>query len=200
MRQAPETFHDDPDDDDARPSKSERKRQMHDLQALGEALLELPASRVAPLELPEILRDAMAEYHRTRSFEGKRRQLQYIGKLMRKTDPDPIREAIAAYKLGSASETLALHEAERWREELMASDEAVTRWINANPGTEPQRLRNLVRAARKDAQAAAEGPAGAGPRHGRNYRELFQLVKAALAESAAPAAGGTDDDEEADDE
>lgn len=182
-------------DDDSRPSKSERKRQMHDLQALGQSLLDLPASRAAALDLPDSLRDALAEYHRTRSFEGKRRQLQYIGKLMRQTDPEPIREAVAAYKLGSASETLALHEAERWREELMASDDAVTRWIAANPGTEPQRLRNLVRAARKDAMAVAEGPAGAGPRHGRNYRELFQLVKTALAETGA--ASAPDDDEEA---
>lgn len=187
-------------DDDSRPSKSERKRQMHDLQALGQSLLDLPAARAAALDLPDSLRDALAEYHRTRSFEGKRRQLQYIGKLMRHTDPEPIREAVAAYRLGSASETLALHEAERWREELLASDDAVTRWIAANPGTEPQRLRNLVRAARKDALAAAAGPAGAGPRHGRNYRELFQMVKATLAETGAAANEADNDEEAADDE
>ena len=191
MRDATEPFADDDDDDDLRPSKSALKRQMHDLQALGEALLALPAARVQPLALPEILQDAMAEYHRTRSFEGKRRQLQYIGKLMRKVDPEPVREAIAAYRLGSATETLALHEAERWREELLASDDAITRWMSAHPDTEAQRLRNLVRAARKDAAAAQAGPAGSGPRHGRNYRELFQLIKASLAAAAGTAPAST---------
>ena len=103
---------------------------------------------------------------------------------MRKIDPAPVREAIAAYKLGSASETLALYEAERWREELLASDDAITRWMSAHPDTEAQRLRNLVRADRKDASAAETGPAGGGPRHGRNYRELFQLIKAGLGGAA----------------
>ena len=171
---------DQPDDgDEGRPSKSERKRQMHDLQQLGQSLIELPASRLEALALPESLTDALAEYHRTRSFEGKRRQLQYIGKLMRQVDPEPIREAIAAAKLGSAKETLALHKAERWREELLASDDALTRWTSAHPGGDLQQLRSLVRAARKDAKAEQ-----ADQRHGRAYRELFQLIKAGLAEAS----------------
>eukprot|EP01036_Dinobryon_divergens_P049186 gene49187-65923_t len=109
-----------------RPSKSELKRQMHDLQALGQELSELPESRLEALDLPESLRVALHEFRRIRSHEGKRRQLQFIGKLMRQTDDGPIREAVAAAKLGSARETLALHEAERWREELLASDDALT--------------------------------------------------------------------------
>lgn len=173
---------------DERPSKSALKRQMHDVQQLGEALTELPASRIATLDLPESLLDALAEYRRTRSFEGRRRQLQFIGKLMRQVDPEPVREAVAAAKLGSAKETLALHEAERWREELLASDDAITRWINAHPDTEPQPLRSLVRAARKDLQA--EAPEA---RRGRPYRELFQLIKNGLAASDAPAPSEEDD-------
>jgi ribosome-associated protein len=180
MRNAPPL----PDDDEAhdsgadeRPSKSELKRQMHDLQALGQALLELPANRSAALDLSEGLRDALDEYHRTRSFEGRRRQIQYIGKMMRYNDPEPIREAVAAYKLGSAKESLALHEAERWREELLASDDAVTRWMNDFPQTDAQQLRNLLRSARKDALAEAVDK-----RHGKSYRELFQLVKSAMAD------------------
>ena len=151
---------------------------MHSLQALGEELTELPPSRIAALELPESLRDALAEFRRTRSFEGKRRQMQLIGKLMRHAEEEPIREAVAAFKLGSAKETLALHHAERWREELLASDDAITRWVSAFPGTDVQQLRSLVRAARKDAQAVLpEGEV----RHGRNYRDLFQQIKQALA-------------------
>jgi ribosome-associated protein len=168
-----------------RPSKSALKRQMHDLQALGQELSELPESRVDKLELPEALRDALAEYRRTRSHEGRRRQLQFVGKLMRQADEASIREAVAAYKLGSAKETLALHEAERWREELLADDDAVTRWLSRFPETDAQQLRSLVRAARKDAKAEAPEQ-----RRGRSYRELFQLVKSALAVGSS---GSADD-------
>jgi ribosome-associated protein len=177
MRNAP-PFPEASDDDDGRPSKSALKRQSHELQSLGEALVGLPASRTESLDLSESLRDALKEYHRTRSFEGKRRQMQYIGKLMRHVDPEPIREAVDAFKLGSAKDTLALHEAERWREELLASDDAVTRWMNAFPATDAQQLRSLARSARKDAKS--EAPEA---RHARSYRELFQLIKAALADA-----------------
>lgn len=188
---APDSTFDSEDETAERPSKSALKRQMHDLQALGQALTELPESRVAKLDLPESLRDALAEFRRTRSHEGRRRQMQLIGKLMRQTDEAPIREAVAAFKLGSATETLALHEGERWREELLASDDAITRWLTRFPETDAQQLRSLVRAARKDAKAEAGDQ-----RRGRSYRELFQIIKAALAETPAAASEG---DEVADD-
>lgn len=188
---APDSTFDSEDEAAERPSKSALKRQMHDLQALGQALTELPASRVAKLDLPESLHDALAEFRRTRSHEGRRRQMQLIGKLMRQTDEAPIREAVAAFKLGSATETLALHEAERWREELLASDDAITRWLTRFPETDAQQLRSLVRAARKDAKAEAVDQ-----RRGRSYREMFQIIKAALA--VPPATGEAE--EEADDE
>lgn len=175
-----------------RPSKSALKRQMHGLQDLGQELAELPESRVAKLELPESLRDALADYRRTRSHEGRRRQLQFIGKLMRQADEGPIREAVAAFKLGSAKETLALHEAERWREELLADDDAITRWMSRFPETDAQQLRSLVRSARKDAKAEATDQ-----RHGRSYRELFQLIKAALATGSS---GPTDETAHEDDD
>lgn len=169
---------DDFDDDgrDARPSKTQRKKEMHELQALGEALVEMPDERLERLELPESLRDALREYHRTRSHEGRRRQMQYIGKLMRRVDPEPIREAIAEMRLGHAMDTLVLHQAEHWRAELIASEDAVTRWIAEHPGCDVQQLRSLVRAARKDAAASPE------QRNGRAYRELFQFIKPLLQE------------------
>lgn len=196
MRRAPpppDSTFDSEDEATERPSKSALKRQMHDLQALGLALSELPESRVAKLDLPEALRDALTQYRRTRSHEGRRRQLQFVGKLMRQADEARIREAVAAFKLGSATETLALHEAERWREELLADDDAGTRWLGRFPETDAQQLRSLVRAARKDAKA--ESP---DQRRGRAYRDLFQIIKAALAGGAQPA--NETDDEEADDE
>jgi ribosome-associated protein len=166
--------------EDARPSKSALKRQSHDLQKLGLELSELSAKRCAALDLPESLQDALEAFRNTRSFEGKRRQLQFVGKLMRTVDAEPIREAIAASKLGSAKETLALHEAERWREELLASDDALTAWVQAHPETPVQALRNLLRSARKDLTIEAVDQ-----RHGRSYRDLFQLIKTHLAAAMA---------------
>lgn len=156
-----------------RPSKTQLKKAMHELQDLGEALVALPADRIAALPLSETLRSAIDEFRRTRSHEGRRRQMQFIGKLMRGTDPEPIREAVAAMQLSSAQDALALHRAERWRADLIADDDALTAWSAAHPGDDLQQLRSLVRAARKDAAAAPE------QRSGRAYRELFRFIKQA---------------------
>jgi ribosome-associated protein len=164
----------DPDDTDGRPSKSALKRQSHDLQALGLEVAAWPEQRLAAAPMPEALREAILEYRRTKSHEGRRRQLQYVGKLMRGADEAALREAVAAAKLGSARETLALHEAERWRTELIADDGTVARWLQQHPGTDTQQLRSLVRAARRDAVAPEA-------RQPRSHRELFQFIKAAMA-------------------
>lgn len=160
------------DDDFDRPSKSQKKRDMHDLQSLGEDLLTLPIDRVEPLALPEILLDALRAAKKITAHEGRRRQIQYIGKLMRQVDPEPIREAVAAFKLGHAKDSLALHESERWRARLLAEDGALQDFINQHAGIDVQQLRSLVRAARKDAAGAPE------QRNGRAFRELFQFIKA----------------------
>ncbi len=154
-----------------RPSKSQLKRDAHELQSLGEALVALPDDRLQGLDMSESLADAVAQYKKTKSFEGRRRQMQYIGKLMRKNEVDAIREAVTAMQLGHAKDSLALHEAERWRAELVASDEALTRWSEQHPGGDLQQLRSLIRAARKDAAAAPE------QRSGRAFRDLFQFIK-----------------------
>ncbi len=160
------------DDEFSRPSKSQLKRDMHDLQSLGEDLLTLPASRLEPLNLPEILLDAIKAAKKISNFEGRRRQMQYIGKLMRKIDAEPVRQAVADFKLGRAQDSLTLHESEAWRERLLAQDDALQDFIAQHPGVDVQQLRSLVRAARKDAAAAPE------QRSGRAFRELFQFIKA----------------------
>ena len=166
---------------DERPSKTRLKQAMHELQALGEDLVRLPDSRFERLELPESLVTAVQEYKRTRSHEGRRRQMQYIGKLMRQIDPEPVREAVAEMKLGRALDSLALHQAEQWRTELLADDEALTRWMAEHPDSDAQQLRSLIRTARKDAAATPE------QRSGRAYRELFQYLKGHLVvDEAAP--------------
>lgn len=163
------------DSDDARPSKAALKRASEAVQSLGRELAELPAERLAAVAMPDELRAAIDEYRRTKSREGRRRQLQYVGKLMRSADEAALREALAAATIGSARETLALHEAERWRAELIADDAAQGRWLAQHPGTDAQQLRSLVRAARRDTAGL-----GAEARQPRSSRELFQFIKPAV--------------------
>ena len=111
---------------DELPSKTQRKKQMHDLQALGAALVELNDRELASVEMPERLRDAVHEARRVTKFEARRRQLQYIGKIMRDVDPEPIRSRIAAFRAVSTAHTSRLHLIERWRDRLLESDEAMT--------------------------------------------------------------------------
>ena len=161
------------------PSKTQLKAEADEKQALGEALLTLRADLMARLDLPEKLLDALIQARRITNFEGRRRQMQFIGKLMRPLDAEPIRAAIDEQANGSADLTLALHLAEQWRDKLIASDEALGDWLNAQPATDSQQLRALIRQARKDF-AKPETP-GEAPRHGKSYREIFQLVKQAMA-------------------
>jgi ribosome-associated protein len=164
------------------PSKTQLKAEADEKQALGEALLTLRADLMARLDLPEKLIDAIAQAKKITNFEGKRRQMQFIGKLMRPLDTEPIRAAIDEQKNGSAQLTLALHLAEQWRDKLIASDDALGDWLAEHPDTDAQQLRALVRQARKDAKPEKPGEA---PRHGKSYREIFQLVRQALAPEAS---------------
>ena len=164
----------DPSDEqeERRPSKSALKRAMHELQDLGEELVSMPDARLAAIEMPERLRDALDAWKTTRSFEGKRRQMQFIGKVLRLIDAEPLREAVATFKLGHARNALALHECEAWRTRLLDDEKnALNEWVEVYPATDLQQLRNLIRQARKDAAAAPE------QRNGRSYRELFQFIK-----------------------
>ena len=160
------------------PSKTQLKAEADEKQALGEALLTLRADLMARLDLPEKLIDAIAQAKRITNFEGKRRQLQFIGKLMRPLDAAPIRAAIDEQANGSAELTLALHLAEQWRDRLIAADDALGDWLAEFPATDSQQLRALIRQARKDI-TKPETP-GQAPRHGKAYREIFQLIRQAM--------------------
>jgi ribosome-associated protein len=154
-----------------RPSKTRRKHASHELQSLGESLLELADDQLATLGLDEPLLDALRAARRIRSHEARRRQMQLIGKLMRSADITLARGAVAERQLGRARDALALHEAERWRAELIADDAATTRFARTHADADLQQLRALVRNARKDAASAPE------QRNGRAYRELFKLIR-----------------------
>lgn len=190
-----------PDDTPAagteRPSKTQLKKTMHELQSLGKELLELSDARLQSISMPDSLRLALQELKRTRSHEGRRRQLQYVGKLMRHADAQPLREAVAAQQLAPARETYALHEAERWRDRLLASDEALTEWLALHPASDAQALRTLIRNARREApEAAPPESAGRAPRKGRSYRELFRTLSEQLREAAAPASDEPGDEDD----
>ncbi len=173
-------------------SRTDLKRESDELQDLGKELLSLRADLFARIGLPDKLVEALAEARRITNFEGKRRQMQYVGKLMRKLDDDTVaavRTALQEQRSGSAADKLALHLAEQWRDRLIAEDSAQAEWIAHHPGTDIQQLRALIRQARKDAPGAHDATVaqsqGLAPRKGRAYRELFVLVRTQL--------GGPDD-------
>jgi len=167
-------------------SRTELKRESTELQKLGEELLTLRADLMNGLDVPEKLRDALADARRITNFEGKRRQMQFVGKLMRQLEPDTlaaVRAALQEQHQGSAQLTLALHRAEQWRDRLIAEDDAFGDWVQRFAGTDAQQLRALIRQARKDAPAPDKAAVshGLAPRQGRAYREIFQLVREQLA-------------------
>ncbi len=168
-------------------SKTDLKKHSDHLQALGESLMTLRSDLMARLreqheDIGDKLIDALVEAKRITNFEGKRRQMQFIGKLMRKLDDATIaaiEAALEEQRKPSARETLALHQAEQWRDRLIADDGALTDWMQVAADTDAQSLRALIRQARKDAQGVTERP-GEAQRHGKAYREIFQIVRSAL--------------------
>lgn len=159
----------DPPDQDI-VSKTRRKREMLALQTLGATLVELPDQQLDALGLPDALADAVREAKRIRSREGRRRQIQYIGKLMREVDPEPIRARLAAID-GGSREAAARHRLlERWRERLLEDEVALTEFAAAHPGADLQALRTQIRNARRE-QKENRPP--------RAFRELFRLIREA---------------------
>ena len=173
---------------DAEFSKTDRKRQSEELQVLGEELLGLRANLLDDLALPQNLLDALAEAGRIRDFEGRRRQMQYVGKLMRRLDDEEvnaIRAALDVQRSGHAADVELLHQAEIWRERLLAEtghEQALTEWLQQHSQTDVQQLRALIRQARKERAEQAPSLAGQGQRQGRAYRSIFQILQQSLQE------------------
>jgi ribosome-associated protein len=154
--------------DEEKPSKTQRKREMHELQALGARLVELNPEQLEEVGLPQDLRDAVEFARRTTKHEARRRQMQYIGKLMRSVDPKPIREKLKIWDGVSAEHTAKQHRVERWRDRLLEDESTVDELVRAHPGIDARHLRALARKARE------ERAAGAPP---RAYRELFRALR-----------------------
>ena len=156
-------------DDDLPLSKTKRKQAMEELQALGEELVALAADQVKRIDIPDDLRSAIVEAQRmTKHDEARRRQMQYIGKLMRSVDVEPICAALALVRSESAGETAKLHRLERLRADFLADEKAVHEIAQRYPGVDLQHLRSLRRAALKE-QEQNKPP--------RSYRALFQRLK-----------------------
>ncbi|HEX6154819.1 MAG TPA: ribosome biogenesis factor YjgA [Burkholderiales bacterium] len=148
--------------------KTRRKREMHELQVLGASLVELPEAQLQEMRLDPKLLEAVLEAKRITAHEGKRRQIQYIGRLMRDVDPEPIRARMAELEGSSAQATARHRRLEAWRGRLIADDEALTAFAAEHPGADLQALRALIRNARKEASQ------GKPP---RAFRELFRTLK-----------------------
>jgi len=174
----PPVIHGRDDDEPTGPSKSQRKREMHLLQDLGERLVALPPSQLERLELPSDLVDAIALARKITAREGRRRQLQYIGKLMRHTDADAILAKLDLDDAGHRLETAVMHAAERWRDALLESPDRVAEFVARYPAA-ARTLHPLVRAARAE---------HAKQQRGRHYRDLYRELRDVLLADAAPPA------------
>ena len=172
-----------------RPSKSQLKREMTALQKLGEELVEQPRDRVKRVPMPEDVREAILECQQIKNHEGRRRQLQFVGKKMRSLNEEEvalIQKTIDSWKGASKAETAAMHALERRREKLLADDNALTELMAEHPELDVQQLRTLIRNARKE-QADNKPP--------KAYREIFQILKQ-VQRSASQSSDTDDTDQE----
>jgi ribosome-associated protein len=166
-----------PSDDYDGPSKSQRKRDSHELQALGERLVELAPSAFARLDLPQDLIDAVVMARKITAREGRRRQLQYVGKLMRRVDAQAVRAQLDVGDVQHRAETAVMHAAERWRDALIASPERLAEFAGRYPQAIARDLHPMIRSA--SAEVARQ-------QHGRHYRELFRELRDVLLADLAP--------------
>jgi len=159
---------DEESEDHLPPSKSQRKRDVEALQKLGRELTELSKDQLKKMDLPENLLVAVLEYQRISSHSAMRRQMQFIGKVMREIEVEPIVDALAVLRGESDVAKAEFHALERWRTRLLEDDDALTEWLGRHPGSDAQKLRQLIRNARKEAEL------GKPP---KSSRELFRLLR-----------------------
>ena len=177
-----------------RPSKSQLKREMTALQDLGEELVSQPKERVMRVPMPEDVLEAILECQKIKYHEGRRRQMQFVGKKMRtleEAEVAAIQKVIDSWKGASKAETAALHAVERKRDKLLADDKALTELKEQHPEVDVQQLRTLIRNARKE-QAEGKPP--------KAYREIFQILKQLQAPAPASQDSAQEEHDEADEE
>ena len=153
-------------------SKSQRKRDMLALQSLGERLVQLSSEQIHQLDLPTELRDAVFEAQSIRQRGALRRQLQYIGRLMRSIDAQTVQAKLDQQTSHSAAETAFFHRVEHWREQLLHDEQtAMTAFFREYPHADRQQLRQLVGSTKKElSQNKSSG----------QFRKLFQFLRATM--------------------
>lgn len=156
------------DDDEFYVSKTKRKQAMNELQDMGGELVKLGNSRLAELKLPEELLTAVLEAKRITSNGATRRQIQYIGRLMRDVDVAPIKAKLDAWSGNSKAEAARFHRLERWRERLLTDESTLPEFIAEYPAADVQQIRTLIRNARKETEANKPP---------KSSRALFKLLK-----------------------
>lgn len=161
---------------DLPPSKTKIKKQMLDLQDIGEQLVGLSTDKLKELDLPERLFDAVREMKRINKFGAQRRQMQYIGRLMRDVEPAPIVAKLEAWSGKSHQHIAWLHQIERWRDRLLENEDALTELLADHPAADAQRLRTLIRNAQKEKELLKPP---------KSYREIFQVLRDIMPEQAA---------------
>ena len=152
-------------------SKTKKKQQADDLQKLGIRLTQLSLAQRARFELPVALENAIVLYQKTVSNGAKRRQSQYIGKLMRACDHEGIAACFAIIEAEQQGQTATFHLAEQWRERLLNDEGGLTAFINEHSPEDIQKLRQLIKKAQQDNALGKNSGA---------KKQLFQLIKGSL--------------------
>jgi ribosome-associated protein len=155
-------------------SKTRRKTEMLELQELGVELVGLDDEQLAALDLPDALRDAVVQARSITRFEPRRRQLQYIGKLMRRVDPAPIRAMLDERRARAGGQNAVLRRVEAWRERLLTDRDGLAELLAEQPDANVSRLRALIESARTE-RAEARPP--------HSYRALFQALRDLLGDA-----------------
>ncbi len=162
------------EEQDLPPSKTKIKKQMLDLQDIGEQLVALSKDKLKQIELPERLLEAVQEMKRINKFGAQRRQMQFIGRLMRDVETAPILAKLEVWSGKSQQHTSWLHDLERWRDRLIENEDALTELLAEHPTADAQKLRTLIRNARKEVELKKPP---------KNYREIFQVLREIMPET-----------------
>ncbi len=168
-------------------SKTQMKKQMNDLQALGMELTKLSSDTLKKIGLDEELFEAIATYKKITSNSALKRQAQFIGRLMRDTDPAPIEAYLAKLRGDNVAHNAFLQRVEQARTRLLADDGAITQFMADFPQADAGKLRTLIRNTKKE-QEQNKPP--------KNFRALFQEIKAVMEAGQSDTSGEGQDWEE----
>ncbi|MDE2442234.1 MAG: DUF615 domain-containing protein [Betaproteobacteria bacterium] len=155
-------------EDTGRPSKTKQKEAMHELRDLGAELVELSVGQLKRINVPENIFDAVRDCQKITAHGARRRQIQYLGKLMRGVDDEPIRAGLAMLRGESAAETARLHRLERFRTRLLEDEAVLAEIATMWPSVDLQHLRTLRRNALKEKEHNKPP---------KNFRAIFQILQ-----------------------